>query len=223
MRAIELTTKLLRAARVAAAGAIVLVLAACGGGADEPASMPQRAALRAPQVPDAVTLMDWAEGRYRDYFPGPQQNRSFDVYLYRFYPDTGNYVGVAGQDVYIFGPVSGNAPAPVRVGALADFACQVFPASCAAAVSSLRGQTLYGTALGSRGNACRDCHGTPPGSIIAAILNAAGTPDSQGEPAIIRAKINSYFPMQQFAGVSDADLADIAAYVNAVRWGKPLQ
>lgn len=224
MHDIELTTKLLRAARVALPAVLALLLAACGGGTDEPLPEPQRsAALRAPQVPDASALMDWAEGRYAAYFPGHQENRTFDVYVYRFYPETGNYVGVAGQDVYIFGPVSGNSPAPVRVAALADFACEVFPASCAAAVSSLRGQTLYATALGTSGNACRDCHGTPPGSGIAAILNAAGAESSLGDPGIIRAKINSYFPMQQFAGVSDADLADIAAYVNAVRWGKPLQ
>lgn len=180
------------------------------------------AALRAPQVPDASTLMDWAEGEYGVYFPGHQESRVFDVYVYRVY-DNGNYVGVAGQDVYVWGPVSGNSAAPVRVGALADFACRVFPASCAPAVSSLRGRTLYATALGSAGNACRDCHGDPPGAGIAAILNAAGAQDSQGEPAIMRAKINSYFLMQQFAAVSDPDLADIAAYVNAVRWGKSLQ
>lgn len=223
MRAIEPTMQFLRCGVAVVTATLVLLLAACGGGSDEPPPGAQRrAALRAPQVPDASALMDWAEGEYSVYFPGHQGNRLFDVYVYRVY-DNGNYVGVAGQDVYIWGPVSGNSAAPVRVGALADFACRVFPASCAAAVSGLRGQTLYATALGSAGNACRDCHGDPPGAGIAAILNAAGSQDSQGEPGIIRAKINSYFPMRQFAGVSDTDLADIAAYVNAVRWGKPLQ
>lgn len=223
MRAIEPTMKVLRCGMAVAAAALVPLLASCGGGSDEASSEPQRrAALRAPQVPDATTLMDWAEGEYGVYFPGHQDNRAFDVYVYRVY-DNGNYVGVAGQDVYVWGPVSGNSAAPVRVGALADFACRVFPASCAPAVSGLRGQALYAAPLGSAGNACRDCHGDPPGNGIAAILNAAGPRDSQGEPGIIRAKINSYFLMQQFAGVSDTDLADIAAYVNAVRWGKPLQ
>lgn len=222
MRTITLASTFLRAGCAAVVAALVLV--ACGGGADEPLREPQRrAALRAPQVPDATALLDWAEGRYATYFPGRQENVVFDVYVYRFYPSTGNYLGVAGADVYIFGPVSGNSAVPVRVGALADFACHVFPASCAAAVSSLRGQTRYAAALGSSGNACRDCHGDPPGAGIAAILNAAGAQATQGEPAIIRAKIGSYFPMQQFSAVSDADLADIAAYVNAVAWGKPLQ
>lgn len=223
MPAIESTMNLQRFGVAALTAVLVLLLAACGGGADEPSAGPQRrAALRAPQVPDASALLDWAEGEYGVYFPGHQDNRAYDVYVYRVY-DNGNYVGVAGQDVYVWGPVSGNSAAPVRVGALADFACRVFPASCAAAVSALRGQTLYATALGRAGNACRDCHGDPPGAGIAAILNAAGAQGSQGEAGIIRTKINSYVLMQQFAGVSDSDLADIAAYVNAVRWGKPLQ
>ncbi len=83
-----------------------------------------------PVVPTAEVLLGWAETAYAQYFPGPQPTLSYQQYLYRYYPATRNYVGVAGNDVYIWGPVSGNAPAPVKVGVLADFACPVTPAPC---------------------------------------------------------------------------------------------
>lgn len=87
-------------------------------------------AAAAPQVPTAGELMDWAERTYPQLFPGHQPNQTLANYLYRHYPGTGNYVGVAGNGVYILGPVAGGGPNPVQVGVLADFACQVHPASC---------------------------------------------------------------------------------------------
>lgn len=74
--------------------------------------------------------MSWAETAYPTLFPGPQVNQSFQRFTYRYYPTTRNYVGVDGSDVYIWGPVSGNAAQPVRLGVLADYACQVDPAPC---------------------------------------------------------------------------------------------
>lgn len=90
----------------------------------------------APQVPSASELMDWAERTYPQHFPGPQTNQSLTPYVYRHYPGTGNYVGVAGQAVYILGPVAGGGADPMPVGVLSDFACQVHPASCAGAAPS---------------------------------------------------------------------------------------
>ncbi|NRF72424.1 hypothetical protein HLB44_36290 [Aquincola sp. S2] len=81
-------------------------------------------------MPDAAALFDWAERTYAQYFPGPQANQVSPPYTYRHYPTTGNYVGVAGDDVYILGPVSGGALQ--HVGKRSDFACLVYPASCAA-------------------------------------------------------------------------------------------
>ena len=175
-----------------------------------------------PQVPDANALMDWAETQFASYFPSHQINRTFDIYLYRFYPETGNHLGVAGQGVF-FLPPGGQIQ---QVGTLADYACQVYPASCVSASSSLRGETLYRTSLGVAGNACRDCHGPTPGvGGITDILKAAGTQASHGEPTVIRAAINNNEGgvMGQFSVVTDAQLDDIAAYVNASFWGKPLQ
>lgn len=71
----------------------------------------------------ATALMDWAETAYPQYFPGHEIDRVQTPYAYRFYPSTGNYLGVAGDQVYVLGQVSGNVL--LRIGALTDFSCQV--------------------------------------------------------------------------------------------------
>lgn len=130
----------------AAISLFALLLSACGGG--EPAAPTEAAAaattaaqatqastqLRAtaahPQTPlDVTRLLDWAEREYPQYFPGHQDNLQATPYLYRYYPGTGNYVGVAGDDVYIFGPLSNHLLQ--RVGSREDFRCRVQPADCA--------------------------------------------------------------------------------------------
>ena len=78
--------------------------------------------------------------------------------------------------------------------------------------------------MGTAGNVCADCHGSSPGvGGINKILQAAGTVDSQGIPSVISNQIATYAQMKQFSGLSGQDIADIAAYVNASKWGKPLQ
>ncbi len=79
----------------------------------------------AQRQPDAQTLFDWAERSYPQFFPSHESNLSSGDITYRWYPATGNYVGVAGTEVYVLGPVSNNAP--LRVGSLADFAALVHP------------------------------------------------------------------------------------------------
>lgn len=73
-------------------------------------------------------LMDWAQRTYPAYFPGSATTQAAPPYLYRYYPSTGNYIGVAGADVYVLGPVS--AGELLRVGAVADFRCRVSPPLC---------------------------------------------------------------------------------------------
>ena len=90
-------------------------------------------AQTAPRIPTAQELMDWAEGAYAPYFPDRPATQSQDPYVYRYHPTTRNYLGVAGNSVYVLGPVAGSDSTPLRVGALADFACQVHRYSCAAA------------------------------------------------------------------------------------------
>lgn len=87
-------------------------------------------ALAAPRTPTPTELMDWAEHTYSQFFPGHQADQTLTPYVYRYYAKTGNYVGVAGDAIYILGPVAGGGAAPVQVGVLSDFACQVHPDSC---------------------------------------------------------------------------------------------
>jgi hypothetical protein len=76
--------------------------------------------------------------------------------------------------------------------------------------------------LGTTPLACATCH-TPIGNNPSKILNAVGTATDQGNPASIRKGIVANSGgMGSFAAVSDADLADIAAYVNATKWGLAL-
>jgi Electron transfer DM13 len=115
------------------------LLAACGGSEPTPTNATQAQAEQAPRaraliaappvIPlDFNTLFDWAEATYPTLFPGAKPNLKLPPYDYRHYPETGNYVGVAGEDVYILGPVSNNELR--RVGSLEDFRCRVLPSSC---------------------------------------------------------------------------------------------
>src|SRR4051812_41222529 len=75
--------------------------------------------------------MDWAEQQFAGLFPGHKANTLLGPFVYRYYPESGNYVGLAGEDIYVFGNIVAASPSPVRVGRIADFACRVLPASCA--------------------------------------------------------------------------------------------
>lgn len=79
---------------------------------------------------DPTLLLDWAERQYPGLFPGPQADRSAPPYVYRHYPASGLYLGVAGDDVAVLGPITGQVLQ--TVGTLADWECQVLPARCAA-------------------------------------------------------------------------------------------
>ena len=114
-------------------------LVSCGGGDathDMAPAQPQARALAASnalppplQRPlDVSVLLNWAEATYPAFFPGPKSNLTQAPSEYRYYPETGNYAGVAGDDVYILGPVSGNALQ--RVGTRDDFRCAVLPSTC---------------------------------------------------------------------------------------------
>ncbi|HSW03742.1 DUF1800 domain-containing protein [Aquabacterium sp.] len=115
-----------------------MLLSACGGGND--AQVPEaflktsqartdRSILQAPAaaeavsatpVPTATELMDWAEAHYAALFPGHEPDLTLPPYVYRHYAATGNYLGVAGSDIYLLGPASENVL--LWVGTLADFA-----------------------------------------------------------------------------------------------------
>ncbi|MFO1330732.1 MAG: hypothetical protein U1F56_25550 [Rubrivivax sp.] len=108
-----------------------LLLSACGGGGDRPAPPAPPGAPAAAAAPTIATtqLLDWAQQQFADLFPpGPGNQSIVDrgvSYTYRFYPGTGNYLGVGDADgvVYALGPLNGNVLTPY--GARDDFACEV--------------------------------------------------------------------------------------------------
>lgn len=121
-----------------AAGLLALsaMLASCGAGSGHDAQV--AASVAAPSapaqapgdksvdpLPSALDLFNWAERHYGNFFPVAQVDRQFGAYTYRHYPQTGNYVGVAGSSVYILGPVAGGGAEPLYLGELKDFTCQV--------------------------------------------------------------------------------------------------
>lgn len=124
-----------------------VALAGCGGG-DAPGDAPAPAALQtpfsadaAPQPPQVANywrptgdgMMEWAESAYPQFFPAGPQNRFLSPYTYRLYPQTGNYLAVAGDSLYIHGPVAGGVL--TRVGSFTSFMCQVDPNACTLAAT----------------------------------------------------------------------------------------
>jgi hypothetical protein len=153
--------------------AAVLALVACGGGSDtDTASTDGRksptAAARVGKFRpvDATALMDWAEINYPQFFPTHEENKTLDPYIYRYYPDTENYLGLAGDDIYVLGPVSGKVL--LKVGTVADFACRVYPIdNCS---PTLTGTAASGKPLINATVTVKDA----TGRVLAATTDASG-------------------------------------------------
>ncbi len=107
-----------------AEGAVALVAAA-----GDSRRRIQAVSTGSPRVPTAEELFAWAQKAYPTYFPGNPVTQTWAPYTYRDYGN-GNYLGVAQGEVWVLGPVAGSSTTPVSVGAVADYACQVFPAAC---------------------------------------------------------------------------------------------
>lgn len=123
-------------ARFLSALFIVLMVAGCGGGAepsaaatsavlgalrDHAASAPASSPLEA-----ADELMDFAERAHPEFFPGHRATGFSSPFSYRFYPQTGVYLGVAIENsayavngVYVMGGDFGSEP--VFVGLVSSF------------------------------------------------------------------------------------------------------
>jgi len=67
--------------------------------------------LNADNVSEAEAILDAGESQYARYFPAHETTSWFDPYLYRFYPDTGIYLGINVEDrsVYLLGGVFGSS------------------------------------------------------------------------------------------------------------------
>ena len=125
---------------------------ALGAASPQAAALPPQAAV----APDATTLMDWAELTYPLYFPSRRSNQFSSPYTYRYYPESQNHLGIAGDSIFVLGPMSGNQIA--YVGSLTGFACLVLPANCA-----VPGVPVIGTA--TAGNTSATLAFTAPASI----------------------------------------------------------
>lgn len=108
------------------------------------------AAARA--LPSADLLFDWAERTYPQYFPSHRTSQTAAPYTYRFYPETGNYLGLDGETVAVLGPISGQQV--MTVGLRSDFACQVLPMACGptSAISRVAAGVGYSLAVRADGS-----------------------------------------------------------------------
>jgi hypothetical protein len=129
-------------------------LAGCGGGSDESASTANTPAAAAAQLRTAMSaqavtqvkvsaavspaqaaeqLLNFAESTFPNFFPVHQSTGTFDPFLFRYYPQTGVYVGVVVKanmgytldGVYVMGGPFGDAP--MYVGQLSAFITPVDP------------------------------------------------------------------------------------------------
>lgn len=135
-----------RALRGMVLWAVVVALAACGGGdgaAPSPAAaalddLRSRALVAAGQVEvqpgdAAQQLLDYAEKTYPAYFPSVQATQSHPPFVYRFYRETGIYLGVVVMadarysrlGVYVMGGPFGQDPQ--HVGPLTGYIQPVPP------------------------------------------------------------------------------------------------
>lgn len=112
-----------------------LSIAGCGGGDDRAAAgfapfVAARQQLAPASVVSPDLLMRWAESVRPDLFAPPGRPTQFATpYVYRHYPQSDAYLGVAGQDIFVRGAPVGS-DVPVRIGSLSDYQCAVVPASC---------------------------------------------------------------------------------------------
>ncbi len=64
-------------------------------------------------------LFNFAEASYPGYFsPAEVTTTTLDGYLVRYYPNTGNYIGTKGEEVYVYGNVFNGL---LRAGVISDY------------------------------------------------------------------------------------------------------
>jgi hypothetical protein len=158
VRAPTLGQRLIRAtATWLVAATVAVALAACGGGESTKAAaltpdavssalqLQLRSLLAAAATPSqsANQLMDYAESTYPSFFPTHQGSETLAPFLFRHYPQTDIYLGVAVSGgsqyevngVYVMGGRFGNAPA--YVGPLTNYISTAAPVLPVSETSSL--------------------------------------------------------------------------------------
>jgi hypothetical protein len=138
---------------------------------------PRTRVLAAAPIPDATQLFDWAESIFPAWFPSHQPNLVWTSYVYRFYPETGNYLAVdSGVFVRVLGASFG--PDIITVGTLRDFTCFVTPLICRAPTASAGAEitVLAGSMVSLDGRASSD----PNGSSLTYMWSMASKPAGSG-------------------------------------------
>lgn len=85
-------------------------------------------ALDSSSWPTPTEFFNWVEHQFPRFFPGPQIDRNNGSTVFRHYPASNTYLGVADGRVYYIGAATNGQLA--SIGHLADFACAVKPSNC---------------------------------------------------------------------------------------------
>jgi hypothetical protein len=114
------------------------IVAGCGGGSPEPeafspqvmaAAQTQVAATAVTSAQAAEVLLNTGESAYGSLFPGHKTTLTSGPFAYRFYPETGMYLGVVITQngaytlngVYLVGPGFGTLASPKYMGLLTNY------------------------------------------------------------------------------------------------------
>lgn len=203
-------------------------LVACGGGGsdgDPPlasgadangAAALRQAPQRAARTVDATALMDWAERVYSQFFPSHQSDLSFGPFAYRAYSN-GAHLGVADGVVYVMGNVFPFlASSPVPVGAVADFACFVYPENCPVISGVAAKGLLHGATVGVYN---MNGDGSRGGLLASAVTAADGRfsvtlPAAPAGPVLVEASGGTY--TSGYNGASVASQTTISTMLPSV-------
>lgn len=82
----------------------------------------------APPILSAAELMNWAETKLPNLFPGSLADQAGSGFVFRGPYATGNFMGVAGDTAYVLGPFTGGQLMPV--GTLGNLTCSVKSLRC---------------------------------------------------------------------------------------------
>ncbi|SDM53839.1 Protein of unknown function [Oryzisolibacter propanilivorax] len=99
------------------------------------------------RLPTADELMDWAQRQFPGFFPTREPTQRSDGLLWRHYPGTGNYLGVQGGTVLVYGPGTGHQIA--NVGTLAQFADVVFAPAASGVSDEQAARLLHHAGFGA--------------------------------------------------------------------------
>lgn len=136
------------------------------------------------------TVLNYAETNYAAWFPGTQTNRMTGSLTYRYYPATGNYIGVSGGRLYVYGPVSGNQL--TDVGAVTSFvAVASGSTSTGTGTCSIIPEETAGPYPGDGSNGLNSGMPQGPGQIPASSTVSGGTINALSLSGIVRRDIRS--------------------------------